>query len=59
MYICPECNKISSTKEWDNKSLDIFEESNYGYIEKEKDQCVYICPKCGEQIDGINIRKTL
>lgn len=56
-YECPACGLISSGTEWNIATMKVFGKVNLGKIEEEKDDCIFICPKCAEEVDGEEIER--
>ena len=62
IYECPECCGMFSSLSWDKSTMEKLNikdyHDNYGKIDEEREMgCFYICPGCGEEIDGITIRE--
>lgn len=64
MYECPECGEIFSSLSWDKSTMEKLNikdyDDNYGKIDEEREfGCIYICPNCGEEIEGIKIKEVV
>jgi len=63
MYECPECYGIFSSLSWDKSTMEKLNikgyNDNYGKIDEEREFCIYICPNCGEVIEGIKIKEVV
>lgn len=60
IYECPKCFEISTNKKWDQNTMKKLNIEgywdNYGRIDDEKDLgCIYVCPVCGQEINGNEI----
>ena len=55
IYLCSICDKESTIEDWNKRSMRKFGSENFGKIETEKDECIYICPKCGNEVNGNTI----